>query len=162
MQVCLRPSRSGVVVVGVVATLSVSFTASTKVPASFAGTSLQPPRVAQLVPAGCDGLNLTSLVQGSGTFTTAASRPLILGSASADRLTSSGSYSCIVAGGGSDSMTGSATDICVTGPTAGTAGACASLANGVTATLPRATPTSTTAVQRGWSSRTLQRLLHFA
>ncbi|MGH9918398.1 MAG: hypothetical protein ACRD6W_05960, partial [Nitrososphaerales archaeon] len=50
----------------VIATVGVSFTASTSVPASKAGSSAQARTVSELAPAGCARLSLTSLVTGSG------------------------------------------------------------------------------------------------
>ena len=111
---------AGLVVLAVLTTLTLSFTASTNVPASRVGTSVQPGQVMQAAPANCGGLALTSLLRGSGTFSNSASHVLILGSAGVDRITSTGQYNCIVGGGGKDTVNAKSTDVCIIGPTAGT------------------------------------------
>jgi signal peptidase I len=118
----------------VAATLGVSFTASTTVPVSSAGASVQPLQISELAPAGCATLTLTGLVQGTGTFSNSRSNTLVLGSATANTISDTGSGDCIVGGGGADAITGTATDICVSGPTLNVAAPCASASNGVTAT----------------------------
>jgi hypothetical protein len=121
------------VVVAVVITLSTTFTASTSVPASRVGTFTQVLQVAQLAPAGCSSLALTSLVQGSGTISNSRSNTLILGSAGADTITDTGSSNCIVAGAGANTVIGTAGDICISGPSLGVASPC-----------PTGSPTTTT------------------
>ena len=127
---------AGVVVVVAVVTLSASFTASTNVPASRAGTSTQPRTVAQLAPAVCSALNVTNLVRGTGTFSNSVSHSLVLGGAGTDTITDTGTDDCIVAGAGNNSTLGTASDICVSGPTLNIGGTCS---NGVVLT-----PSSTT------------------
>ena len=128
----VRPTRrsvvaggaAAVVVVVLAATLITSFTASTNVPVSKAGTSVQLRLVSQLAPAGCRSLNLTRVVTGSGTFANSLANALLLGSPGADTITDTGGNSCIVPGGGGGSVTGVASDICVSGPTLDVAAAC--------------------------------------
>ncbi len=115
-------------------TLSTTFTASSNVSVSSAGASTQVRTIAQLTPAGCNSLSLTSLVRGTGSFSNSISNALVLGGSGNDTITDTGSHNCIVPGGGTNHATGTATDICVTGPTLNIAGACASASNGVTAT----------------------------
>jgi signal peptidase I len=122
-----RPRRStlawtgaGILLFAAAATLTVTFTASTSVPASRAGASTYARQVAQLAPAGCGSLALTTIVQGSGTFSNNVSHALVLGSANRDTITDSGQGNCIVGGGGNDRVTGTATDICIIGPSNGT------------------------------------------
>jgi signal peptidase I len=124
---------AGLVALGVTATLMTSFTASTNVPTSKAGTSIQARLVSQLAPIGCSSPSLGSVVNGSGKFSNSRSNTLVLGSATSDTITDTGTKNCIVGGGGTDAVTGTATDICVTGPTLGTAQKCP-VASGVTAT----------------------------
>jgi signal peptidase len=124
---------AGLVALAVTGTLVTSFTASTNVPTSRVGTSVQARLVSQLAPVGCNSLSLTSVAQGSGAFSNSRSNTLVLGSAKSDTITDTGSGNCIVGGGGTDAVTGTSTDICVTGPTLGTAQKCP-VANGVTAT----------------------------
>ena len=115
---------AGIVVLLVTITLMTSFTASTNVPVSHAGTSAQTRLIMQLAPAGCSSLSLTVLVQGSGTFSNSQSHALVLGSAGSNTITDTGTGNCIVGGGGTDSTTGTATDICITGPTLNIANPC--------------------------------------
>ena len=124
---------AAVVVVAIAATLITSFTASTNVPVSKAGTSVQPRQVSQLAPAGCGSLNLTRLVTGSGSFSNGFANALILGSPGNDTIADTGGNSCIVPGGGADSVTGVASDICISGPALNVAAACPapSTSNGV-------------------------------
>jgi signal peptidase I len=124
---------AGMVVIAVAGTLVTSFTASTNVPTSRVGTSVQARLISQLAPVGCNTLSLTAVAQGSGAFSNTRSNTLVLGSAKSDTITDTGSNDCIVGGGGTDAVTGTATDICVTGPTLGTAKKCP-VANGVTST----------------------------
>jgi hypothetical protein len=108
---------AGIIILLVTITLVTSFTASTNVPTSRAGTSTQARLIMQLAPAGCSSLSLTVLVQGSGTFSNSQSHALVLGSAGSNTITDTGTGNCIVGGGGTDTTTGTATDICITGPT---------------------------------------------
>jgi hypothetical protein len=125
---------AALLVLVVAATLGVSMTASTTVPVSNAGASVQPLQYSQLAPAGCVSLTLTGLVQGSGTFSNSRSNTLVLGSSGANTISDTGSGDCIVGGGGSDTITGTPSDICVSGPTLNVATPCASASNGVTVT----------------------------
>ena len=87
---------AGIVVLLVTITLVTSFTASTNVPVSRAGTSAQTRLIMQLAPAGCSSLSLTVLVQGSGTFSNSQSNALVLGSAGSNTITDTGTGNCIV------------------------------------------------------------------
>jgi signal peptidase I len=116
----LARGSSGFVVLAVVATLSLSLTASTTVPPSYAGVTFVGGAVSQGAPAGCSSLALTSLVTGSGNFSSSASHALILGDAGANTINSTGQYNCIVAGGGRDRVTAKSTSVCITGPGSGT------------------------------------------
>ncbi len=137
-----RPRRSTLVrgaislaVVALATTLVTGFTASTTVPASNAGASVQPRLLSQLAPVGCASLSLVSLVQGSGALSNGTPNVLLLGSSGNDTITDTGGGSCIVSGGGSDNITGTTTDICISGSTLNVAGLCplVSPSNGVTA-----------------------------
>jgi len=75
---------AGIIVLLVTVTLATSFTASTNVPVSHAGTSAETRLIMQLAPAGCTSLSLTVLVQGSGTFSNSQSHALVLGMLDAD------------------------------------------------------------------------------
>ena len=113
---------TGLLVIAVAATLTVSFTASTTVPASRAGRSVQTRLYSQEAPAGCSTVaaGLTSLVRNSGTFSNSTSNALILGSAGVDRITDTGNNNCVVGGGGKDNVTARSTSVCIIGPTGGT------------------------------------------
>jgi hypothetical protein len=108
-----------VFLLAVIATLTVSFTASTSVPPSRAGRSAVPGAVSQATPAGCSTLGLTTLVRGSGTFSTTESHALVLGSAGIDTISATGAENCILAGAGKDRVTSTATSVCIIGPTTG-------------------------------------------
>ncbi len=136
---------AGIVVLLVTVTLVTSFTASTNVPTSNVGTSVQARLISQLAPAGCNSLTLTVLVQGSGTFSNSQSHALVLGSAGSNTITDTGSGNCIVGGGGTDSTTGTATDICITGPTLNIANPCPIAAPTLTFAISGTQPTTATA-----------------
>jgi hypothetical protein len=129
-----RGAAGILILLAVTATLVVSFTATTTVPTSNAGASRQALAVSQLAPAGCNSLALTGLVQGSGTFSNSRSNVLILGSTNADAITDTGASNCIIAGGGTNTVTATSSDICISGPTLAVAAACptATPSNGVT------------------------------
>src|ERR1700722_18261058 len=136
---------AAIVVLLVTITLVTSFTASTNVPVSHAGTSAQARLIMQLAPAGCSSLSLTVLVQGSGTFSNSQSHALVLGSAGSNTITDTGAGNCIVGGGGTDSTTGTATDICITGPTLNVANPCPVAAPTLTFAVSGTQPTAATA-----------------
>ena len=136
---------AGIVVLLVTVTLVTSFTASTNVPVSHAGTSTQARLIMQLAPAGCSSLSLTVLVQGSGTFSNSQSHALVLGTAGSNTITDTGTGNCIVGGGGTDSTTGTATDICITGPTLNIANPCPVAAPTLTFAISGTQPTTATA-----------------
>ena len=135
----------GIVVLLVTITLVTSFTASTNVPTSRAGTSTQARLIMQLAPAGCSSLSLIALVQGSGNFSNNQSNALVLGTAVSNTITDTGTGNCIVAGGGTDSTTGSSTDICITGPTLNIANPCPVAAPTLTFAVSGTQPTTATA-----------------
>jgi hypothetical protein len=110
---------AGLLTLIVAATLVTSFTASTSVPASHVGTSLNARQFSQLTPAGCSSLGVTALLKGSGTFSNTTSHTLILGSAGVDDITDSGQDNCIVGGAAKDNVHATSTDVCIIGPTSG-------------------------------------------
>jgi len=105
--------------VAVVATLTISFTASTTVPASRAGRTTETKTTAQLSPSNCTSLTPSTLLTRSGTFSNSASHVLILGSSGVDTITDTGHFNCIIGGGGKDKVTGTTDDVCIVGPTSG-------------------------------------------
>ena len=108
--------------VAVVSTLTVSLTASNTVPVSRASKVFYGGAVSQGAPTGCSAVaaNLTSLVQHTGTFSNSTSNALILGGSGVDKITDTGNYNCIVAGGGKDNVTARSTSVCIIGPSSGT------------------------------------------
>jgi hypothetical protein len=136
---------AGIIVLLVTITLVTSFTATTNVPTSRVGTSAQARLIMQLAPAGCSSLNLTVLVQGSGSFSNSQSHALVLGTAGSNTITDTGTGNCIVAGGGTDTTTGTATDICITGPTLNIANPCPVAAPTLTFAVSGTQPTTATA-----------------
>lgn len=109
-------ATAALVVLGGLITLAVSYTASTVVPISNAGTSTHPRLVSQLAPAACATLNITSMLTGAGHFSNSASHVLIMGSAGDDRITDTGAHNCIVGGAGRDTVNATNSDICIVGP----------------------------------------------
>jgi Ca2+-binding RTX toxin-like protein len=64
----------------------------------------------------CDGITLTVIATGSGTFTTANSDELVLGSAGVDTINARNGDDCVVGGSGNDSLNGSTgNDVCIGG-----------------------------------------------
>jgi signal peptidase I len=112
---------AGLLTLIVAATLVTSFTASTSVPVSHVGTSLNARQFSQLTPAGCSSLGVTALLNGSGFLLNNVSHTLILGSAGIDNITELGQDNCIVGGGGMDTVNATSTDVCIIGPTSGAA-----------------------------------------
>jgi hypothetical protein len=112
---------AGLLTLIVAATLVTSFTASTSVPVSHVGTSLNVRQISQLTPAGCSSLGVTAILAGSGHFSNTISHTLILGSAGDDHINDSGQDDCIVGGAGGDIVNATSTDVCIIGPTPGAA-----------------------------------------
>jgi hypothetical protein len=138
---------AGIAVAVVAITLVTSYTASTSVPTSSVGMSTHARLISQMAPAGCSSLTLTTLVQGTGTFSNSTSHALVLGSAGANTITDTGTGNCIIGGGGTNNITGTSTDICITGPTLNVANPCPVAVPPTTTTTPATTttlPTTTT------------------
>ena len=91
-------------VLAVGATFVTSFTATTTVPLSYAGTSTQPLAVGELAPVQCAGIALATLVPltAGNTATGTAASDLILGKSGTGtfNLSGAGGDDCIVGGGG--------------------------------------------------------------
>lgn len=81
----------------------------------------------QVKPSACAGLNLTSIVTGSGTLTGTSGNDLILGSSGVDTIDGLGGDDCILGGGGDDLIDGNTgTDVCLGGPGTDAFSACES------------------------------------
>jgi Ca2+-binding RTX toxin-like protein len=92
-------------------------TANTVAP-SNAGAVVLPITANDLKPVECAGLNLTSMIVGSGTINGGSQAALILGSAGADTINGKGGNDCMLGGGGNDTFNGGngGQDICIGGP----------------------------------------------
>lgn len=109
----------GLFVLALALTLVTSFTASTNVPVSHVGHSVNARQLSQLAPAGCSSLTLNSIVTGSGNFSNSLSHVLILGTSGINDITDTGADNCVVGGGGKDKVIAPVSDICIIGPTSG-------------------------------------------
>lgn len=85
---------------------------------SRAGVVVQPITANDLKPIECAGLNLTTVIAGSGTINGGSQSALILGSAGADTINGKGGSDCMLGGGGNDSFNGGNgnQDVCIGGP----------------------------------------------
>ena len=112
------------VVIGITVAAATAFTAGNTVPASHAGATAQTKQLAQLAPALCSSLALSTLVTPAGSYSGATPSELILGPnvSGSISLKGSGGDDCIVAGGGSGTNNaldgGSGTNVCIGSPTA--------------------------------------------
>ena len=67
-----------------------------------------------LKPPACEGILLTHIVSGTGTFTGTSGNDLIIGSPNADIIDGQGGDDCILGGGGDDTLLGNdGIDICL-------------------------------------------------
>jgi Ca2+-binding RTX toxin-like protein len=108
--------RFALIAVLVVGTLPASLVlaASNAVTAPSLGRSQSSIGANNLKPSSCAALTLTTLVVG---VTGTANNDLVLGSASADVISSAGGNDCVVGGGGNDSINcGAGTDVAIGGP----------------------------------------------
>jgi len=110
-------ASAGVLFVAV--TLATSFTASTSVPTTNAGSSDVAREISQLAPGGCSTLSLTQIVFAAGNYTITSSNALVLGTSAANNISDNGSHNCIIGGAGVDHVNARAGDFCQIGPTTG-------------------------------------------
>lgn len=104
----------GLTLVMLLASLGVVFTATNTVPPSNAGTVNIPAATAQMAPAVCSSLGLTSTMYvGDNTFGNTQSHVLIIGRSTKDTINDKGLYDCIVAGTGPDVVMADPTSICI-------------------------------------------------
>src|SRR5687767_8685281 len=108
------------VFLGLLALLIVSavsaFAAGISVPASNVGQQSVPVTAEDIKPTACDGLYLTTIINGSGTLTGTAGNDLIIGSAGADLIDGLDGNDCILGGGGDDPLIGNTgNDVCLGG-----------------------------------------------
>jgi len=83
-----------------------AFTAANIVPATNIGQFTQAITPAQLAPAECNSVAVTTIVSGSGTIRSTAAHQLVLGSGGVDTLSDGHGTSCMVGGAGADSFSG--------------------------------------------------------
>lgn len=107
-------------VVGIGALLAVvtlALTAGVLVPETRLDVITRPARANDLKPTECVGIDLQTLVVGSGTVQGSTANDLILAGPTSDRVLGRGGDDCLVAGGGDDVLTGGAgNDVCLGGP----------------------------------------------
>lgn len=91
--------------------------ATNTVPETGADEIIRPITANDLKPPECAGLNLTSVVVGSGTFNGGAGNSLILGSPGADTIRGQNGTDCILGGAGDDNLLGqNRNDVLLGGP----------------------------------------------
>jgi len=93
-----------------------AFTASNTVPATYIGSSTRAIGANDLKPAGCNSLNLTTIVTGTANFNNSTANALVLGDSTSNNIKDNASSSCIVGGSGKDKITGGTGDFCAIGP----------------------------------------------
>jgi Ca2+-binding RTX toxin-like protein len=94
-----------------------AFSAGVAVSNSSVGAQSSSVTANSVKPGICTGINLTSIVSGTGTVTGTPGNDLILGSSGADTIDGLGGDDCILGGGGDDVIDGdTGTDICLGGP----------------------------------------------
>jgi hypothetical protein len=115
------PSTRRFFVLGVLMLLLLSavtgLTAANVVPTSKAVDRRSTRTIEELAPAPCQGMGLTSLVTGAGTFNGTSANELMLGSTGIDDVDSRQGDDCILGGAGDDFLKGGAgNDVCLGGP----------------------------------------------
>jgi len=93
-----------------------AFTASNTVPATYIGSSTRAIGANDLKPAGCNSLNLTTIVTGTANFNNNTANALVLGDSTSNNIKDNASSSCIIGGSGKDKITGGTGDFCAIGP----------------------------------------------
>lgn len=95
-----------------------AFTASNTVPATYISSSTRTIGANDLKPAGCNSINLTTIVTGTGNFNNSSSNALVLGDSTNNSIKDIGGAgsNCVIGGSGKDKITGGAGDYCQIGP----------------------------------------------
>ena len=101
MHIVLRGVALGALLMLLVSIGAASATANS-IPNSGVGTFTQTIDANALKPTMCSGLNLSSVVTGSGIFLGNSGNTLILGSSGIDTITGGSGSDCILGGGGAD------------------------------------------------------------
>lgn len=98
----------------VVASVASAFAATNTIAPSNIGIQSVSVHANDLKPAACAGLDLTTVIHGSGTITGSSGNDLIFGSSGDDIIDGLGGDDCIVGGGGKDIIDGNdGTDVCI-------------------------------------------------
>jgi hypothetical protein len=94
-----------------------AFTASNTVPATYLSSSTRTIGANDLKPAGCNSLNLTTVVTVTGSFANSTPNALVLGdSGNSTGASDTTGNSCIIAGAGNDHIAATTGDFCQIGP----------------------------------------------
>jgi hypothetical protein len=93
-----------------------AFTASNTVPATYISSSTRTIGANDLKPAGCNSLNLTTVVTVSGGFTNSTANALVLADSGNNIASDTTGNSCIIAGAGNDHIAATTGDFCQIGP----------------------------------------------
>jgi hypothetical protein len=106
-----------VVASGVGFLVTSAFTASNTVPATYISSSTRGIGANDLKPAGCNSLNLTTVVTVTGSFTNSTPNALVLGDSGNNSSSSDTTgNSCIIGGAGNDHISATTGDFCQIGP----------------------------------------------
>ena len=116
LRICCRLAALGLVLL-LMESMVAALAAANTVPLSKITNVTFPITPNALKPTACAGLNLTSIVAGSGIFSGNAGNTLILGSSGIDTITGQNGNDCILGGGGNDVLNGGAgNDVLIGGP----------------------------------------------
>lgn len=103
-------------VIGILLSGAVAFTATNSVAASRIGHQLIAQGVNDVKPPECDGITLTAIVSGNLLVTGTDANELVLGGIGIDTIDGGGGDDCIMGGGMDDSLVGGlGTDVCIGG-----------------------------------------------
>lgn len=102
----------------ILASIGSALATANTVPQSYAGAVVLPITANDLKPVECAGLNLTTVIVGSGTINGGGQAALILGGAGDDTINGKAGSDCMLGGGGNDTFNGGNgnQDICIGGP----------------------------------------------
>src|SRR5262249_26427169 len=105
LRICCRVATLGLVILLIESMVAALAAANTVPPSKITNVAFAINANA-LKPAACAGLNLSSIVAGSGIFSGNVGNTLILGGPGTDTITGQGGNDCILGGGGADALIG--------------------------------------------------------
>lgn len=116
----MKPSRTAgggsILLLGIVLSGAVAFTAANSVEGSRIGEQLLAQGANDLKPPECDGITLTTIVTGTLIINGTDANELILGSPAIDIIDGGGGDDCILGGALDDTLIGGlGTDVCIGG-----------------------------------------------